>query len=107
MDHVYVDVDTDMMKQLHFILKNNTSDVKNPLTPVGGFKIVGSVIGSLQPINTTDPEDVERELDLLLNNYSNRENIELEDIVDFHVRFEQIHPFADRNGRVGRLIVFK
>ncbi len=44
---------------------------------------------------------------MLLDDYSNRENIELEDVVDFHVRIEQIHPFADGNGRVGRLIVFK
>lgn len=107
LDNVHENVDIDMMKQLHFILKNNTSDVNNPLTPVGDFKIVGNVIGSLDEINTTNPEDVESELILLLNDYSKRENIELEDIIDFHVRFEQIHPFADGNGRVGRLIVFK
>lgn len=107
LDNVDEEVDVDMMKQLHLILKNNTSNVKNPLTPVGDFKIVGNVIGSLEQISTTDPMDVESELDTLVNDYSNRENIELEEIVDFHVRFEQIHPFADGNGRVGRLIVFK
>src|SRR5690625_2082167 len=107
LDNVYEDVDVDMMKELHFLLKNNTSDVKNPLTPVGDFKVVGNVIGSLEQISTTDPKHVESELDLLLNDYSNRENVQLEDVVDFHVKFEQIHPFADGNGRVGRLIVFK
>jgi len=107
LDHVYKDIDADMLKQLHFILKNNTSDMKNPLTPVGNFKLVGNVIGSLDPISTTDPKDVESELGRLLNDYSNRNKVELEDVVDFHVRFEQIHPFADGNGRVGRLIVFK
>src|SRR5690625_4031410 len=67
LDNVYENVDTDMMKQLHFILKNNTSDEDNPLTPVGDFKIVGNVIGSLDQISTTDPKDVKSELDLLLN----------------------------------------
>ena len=107
LDHVKEEIDIDMIKDLHFLLKRNTSDEKNPLAPVGEFKIKPNVIGSLEPVSTTSPENVEKELSILLKDYSNKNKIRLEDIVDFHVKFEQIHPFADGNGRVGRLIAFK
>lgn len=107
LDHVNEEIDIDMIKDLHFLLKRNTSDEKNPLAPVGEFKIKPNVIGSLEPVSTTSPENVEKELSILLKDYSNKNKIRLEDIVDFHVKFEQIHLFADGNGRVGRLIAFK
>lgn len=107
LDHVFEKVDINMIKKIHDLLKKNTSDAKNPLTPVGKFKTKPNVIGSLEQIPTTHPDDVESELALLIEDYARRKVVQLEDIVDFHVKFEQIHPFADGNGRVGRLIVFK
>ena len=107
LDHVNEEINLDMFKELHFLLKRNTSDEKNPLTPVGAFKIKPNVICSLEQIPTVHPDNVEIELSLLLTDYANKETVQLEDIVDFHVKFEQIHPFADGNGRVGRLIAFK
>ncbi|MGM0523422.1 MAG: hypothetical protein ACQER2_05160 [Bacillota bacterium] len=61
LDHVHEDIDKDMIKHLHFILKSNTSDEKNPLTPVGNFKMSKNVIGAFNQINTTDSKDVESE----------------------------------------------
>lgn len=107
LDNVDEEISLDMIKQLHYFIKRNTKDEKNPLTPIGDFKIVENVIGSLNPITTISPEKVEDELIKLLDEYSVKKVIELEEIVDFHVTFEKIHPFADGNGRVGRLIVFK
>lgn len=64
-------------------------------------------MGLINIINTSAPEDVEKDLDELLEWYHNLKNIKLEDIIDFHFRFERIHPFGDGNGRVGRMIMFK
>ena len=43
----------------------------------------------------------------LLETYHKKQLISLTDIIDFQFQFEQIHPFQDGNGRVGRLILFK
>lgn len=97
----------DMIITMNKILKRNTSDEENPRYNVGGFKLVPNVIGVINIIDTTPPQDVEKELTLLLKEYNSKENIVLEDIIDFHYQFEKIHPFGDGNGRVGRIIMFK
>ena len=43
----------------------------------------------------------------LIASYECQTKIERNHILDFHVRFEEIFPFEDGNGRIGRLILFK
>lgn len=97
----------EMMIQMNMILKRGTSYEDNPAYNVGGFKVRENGIGLINPFKTTKPADVETEIDVLLEKFQNKGILSFEDIVEFHVCFERIHPFGDGNGRVGRLILFK
>ena len=107
LDNVDNKLSKEMIIKMNKILKRNTSDEENPRYNVGGFKIVPNMIGLVNVINTTAPEKVEEEIENLLSEYNSKINITLEDIIDFHYKFEKIHPFGDGNGRVGRIIMFK
>ena len=107
LDNVDASITKDMIIEMNKILKRNTSDEENPRYNIGGFKVIPNIIGVVNVINTTAPEDVDEEINKLLNEYNSKTKITLEDIVDFHYRFERIHPFGDGNGRVGRIIMFK
>ena len=106
-DNIDVPLTKDMMIKMNVILKRGTTDEDNPRYNVGGFKIVPNKIGLVNVIHTSKPEDVEKDIDKLLADYNNLNKVTLEDIIDFHYRFETIHPFGDGNGRVGRMIMFK
>lgn len=92
------------INQLHFILKSGTTDSQKSWFRVGDYKMLENEVGGN---NTTNPDDVADAIKALLKEYNSKSKITFDDILDFHVRFESIHPFQDGNGRVGRLIMFK
>ena len=94
----------EFIKELHLMLKNGTSDSRKDLFAVGDYKKLPNEVGGM---NTVIPEEVSDKMKELLNEYNAKKEISFEDILDFHVKFEKIHPFQDGNGRVGRLIMFK
>ena len=107
LDNIDVPLSKEMMIKMNVILKTGTSDADDPRYNVGGFKVVPNMIGIINVINTSKPENVEHDLDDLLKTYNKIKKVTLEDIINFHVLFERIHPFGDGNGRVGRVIMFK
>lgn len=93
-----------LIKQLHLILKSGTSDSRLSWFNVGEYKKIPNEIANKE---TTLPKDVAKEMKKLINEYNNKDCKTFKDILDFHYKFECIHPFQDGNGRVGRLILFK
>ncbi len=93
-----------LIKKLHMILKNGTTDSRKSWFSVGNYKKLPNEVGGPE---TTKPKEVQKEIKLLLDWYNDKEIITFNDIVEFHYRFERIHPFQDGNGRVGRLVMFK
>ncbi len=92
------------IKELHFLLKSGTSDSGKDWFNVGEYKKLPNEVGGNE---TCPPKQVSVKMKELLTNYHTIKNKTIEDIIDFHYKFEIIHPFQDGNGRVGRLIIFK
>lgn len=93
-----------LIKELHLVLKNGTSDSRKEWFAIGEYKRKPNVVGGRE---TALPEEVAEKIKSLLKEYNEIKNKTFDDILDFHVKFERIHPFQDGNGRVGRLIMFK
>lgn len=103
-DHARATLTEKFIKELHLILKTGTSDSRKDWFAVGAYKKLPNEVGG---IDTALPEEVSDKMKALLVEYNSKEEKSFEDILDFHVKFERIHPFQDGNGRVGRLIMFK
>ena len=103
-DHAKVALSEKFIKELHLILKSGTSDSRKDWFAVGDYKKMPNEVDGMA---TVLPEDVADKMKILLVEYNSIENKVFEDILEFHVKFERIHPFQDVNGRVGRLIMFK
>lgn len=93
-----------IIKELHFILKNGTSDSRKDWFNVGEYKKLPNEVGGEQ---TCKPENVKVEMKKLLATYNDIQHKSFEQVLEFHKNFESIHPFQDGNGRIGRLIMFK
>ena len=102
--HAEEELTEDFIKELHRILKTATSDSRLSWFRVGDYKAKPNTVGGMP---TVLPNHVRVEMQKLMSWYLNIETITFENIVEFHYRFEKIHPFQDGNGRVGRLIAFK
>ncbi len=103
-DHAEKKLSENLVKQLHLMLKSGTSDSRKDWFAVGDYKRLPNEVGGQE---TCPPKEVHRQIKALLSDYNAIKQKSFEDILDFHVRFEQIHPFQDGNGRVGRLLMFK
>jgi Fic family protein len=103
-DHAEEKLTENLIKHLHLLLKSGTSDSRKDWFAVGDYKRLPNEVGGQ---DTCAPEDVQKYLKALIDEYNHKGKKSFEDILDFHVRFEQIHPFQDGNGRVGRLLMFK
>lgn len=95
----------EMIKKYHFILKSGTlSDEEKEWFNIGEYKKKKNFVGS---ITTSLPNKVAEDMKELLDWYNKLPEKTIENIIEFHVRFETIHPFQDGNGRVGRMIIFR
>lgn len=92
------------IKTVHAILARGTSVSRKAWFAIGAYKLLPNGIAGRK---TSLPEDVASDMEQLLEKYHALSEVTFEDLLDFHVRFERIHPFQDGNGRVGRLILFK
>ena len=93
-----------LIKQLHAMLKNGTSDSRKDWFAVGDYKKLPNEVGGK---GTALPEEVPAKMKELLADYNAKKEKSFEELLDFHYRFECLHPFQDGNGRIGRLLLFK
>lgn len=103
-DNANKNISEKLIKNLHKILKNSTSDSRKDWFAVGEYKKLPNTVGD---ILTARPDEVEKKMKKMITQYNAKKTKSLDDLLDFHYKFECIHPFQDGNGRLGRLLLFK
>lgn len=108
LEHYRKPLTESLIKSLHRQLKAETFSSQSPEAVVGDYKKYPNYVPrGMSDMKTTSPKQVQSEMKKLLQDYNSKEHHSFDEILDFHARFEKIHPFYDGNGRVGRLIMFK
>ncbi len=97
-------IDSSFIKDIHTIMFEDALKVSPQYVskPIGAYRLDERYIKGVD-IKLSLPHMISNDIENLLYRYSSN-NMDLLDIAQFHILFEQIHPFADGNGRVGRLI---
>ena len=98
------ELNEEIIKNFHKILKEGTMDSRKEWFNVGEYKKIVNEAGTMK---TSTPEQTPEDMKKLMKWYNSLEKVTIEGIIEFHARFEKIHPFQDGNGRVGRIIMFK
>ena len=104
LDHVMEPLTQKFIRKLHHILMTGTVDEYKEMVRPGEYRTITSRPRDRQLLH---PDKIHSSLAELIASYEYQTEIERNHILDFHVRFEEIFPFEDGNGRVGRLILFK
>lgn len=104
LEEVKEELSEEKIKGYHRILKSGTTDSRVEWFNVGDYKKLPNEVGGKE---TVAPKKVSQEMKKLLKWYASLEEVRLKDVIEFHYRFESIHPFQDGNGRIGRILIFR
>ena len=93
----------ELIKKFHYELKSGVFEDRANGYAVGDYKKRANVIGIYE---TALPNEVPVKMQELLEWYQAQE-VTIDVLVEFHAKYESIHPFQDGNGRTGRMILFR
>jgi len=98
------EMSSSFIKDLHYIMFEDALRLSSSYIekPIGAYRIDERYIKGVD-IKLSPPTRIAQDIDNLLYRISNR--MTLKEIAQFHIDFERIHPFADGNGRIGRLLM--